>query len=89
MRLVRRRLRPHRLFVTIFNYFSTPTDKGAMTLLDGDKISVLLIKFIKATLGKVKLGSTPLVRFDHNSEGKYTCELVQTAYANGASTLYL
>lgn len=57
--------------------------------MDGDKIGVLIIKFIKATLGKVKLGTKNLIRFHPDSDALFSCDFVQTAYANGASRIYL
>lgn len=57
--------------------------------MDGDKIGVLIIKFIKATLGKVKLGERDLIRFNPETDALFSCDFVQTAYANGASRIYL
>ena len=57
--------------------------------MDGDKIGVLFIKFIKATLGKVKLGDRNLIRFNPDTDSLFSCDFVQTAYANGASRIYL
>lgn len=53
-------------------------ESGEMALLDGDKIAALAVVFIKEQLAVVALGD------DEVSVG-----VVQTAYANGASTVYM
>jgi len=56
-------------------------DEDSFHLLDGDKIAVLVAKFIQDEL-------TSLGQFATRARN-IRCGVVQTAYANGASTLYL
>ncbi|VDM69609.1 unnamed protein product [Strongylus vulgaris] len=57
-------------------YFRAAGDKDKVTLMDGDKIAVLIARYIKEALDAA--GITDL-----------TLGVVQTAYANGNSTKYL
>ena len=62
-------------------FFSSAKDHELTTLLDGDKIAVLIAHFIKKELNQLYAAN--------NTLPKITMGVVQTAYANGASTLYL
>lgn len=62
-------------------FFSAKEDHELTTLLDGDKIAVLIAHFIKKELNQLYAAN--------NTLPKITMGVVQTAYANGASTLYL
>jgi phosphoacetylglucosamine mutase len=63
-------------------FSATAADGGTdLTLLDGDKIAVLIGQFIKEQLHKAYAQNQQLPRV--------TVGVVQTAYANGASTNYL
>jgi len=63
----------------VFHYSDSPCDK--LQLLDGDKIAVLIATFIKDEL----LNLQKVIPEASN----ISCGVVQTAYANGASTMYL
>eukprot|EP00924_Labyrinthula_sp_SR-Ha-C_P012647 maker-scaffold_10-snap-gene-13.0-mRNA-1 protein AED:0.00 eAED:0.00 QI:39/1/1/1/1/1/2/281/576 len=59
---------------------------GNFVLLDGDKISCLLSKFILNLLTEMK---EFLLNFKQKTKRKLSFAVVQTAYANGASTNYI
>ncbi|KAL3941129.1 MAG: hypothetical protein SGBAC_004468 [Bacillariaceae sp.] len=61
--------------------FFASSSNSDLTLLDGDKIAVLIGKFFQAQLAKA-YGANPNLP-------KVSMGVVQTAYANGASTQYL
>lgn len=58
--------------------FDDPHQKQQFHLLDGDKISTMLAKFFHDILAQAKI-----------SQDELKLGVVQTAYANGSSTLYL
>lgn len=58
----------------IYYYRNSKDEKFRM--LDGDKIAVLIGKYLKETLEKAQLGDVKV-------------SIVQTAYANGSSTIYM
>lgn len=80
----------------VYFYISSP-EKKAVELIDGDKILTLFAIFIKQQLDSIynqeKMESSPAVRLAQNpsNEECHSVKLgiVQTAYANGASTRYL
>lgn len=66
-----------------FVYFSVlPNGNGKIDLVDGDKILSLFALFVKEQL-------RILNKIDNGLENKASIGVVQTAYANGASTDYL
>lgn len=80
----------------VYFYISSPEKKG-VELIDGDKILTLFAIFIKQQLDSIynqeKMESSPAVRLAQNPSNEechsVTLGIVQTAYANGASTRYL
>lgn len=80
----------------VYFYISSP-EKKAVELIDGDKILTLFAIFIKQQLDSIynqeKMESSPAVRLAQNPSNEechsVTLGIVQTAYANGASTRYL
>ncbi|CAJ1947891.1 unnamed protein product [Cylindrotheca closterium] len=62
-------------------FFAASSSNELGSLLDGDKIAVLIGKFFQAELSKAYGGNPKLP--------KVSMGVVQTAYANGASTQYL
>lgn len=79
----------------VFYYTSTNTRQRVTTLhlLDGDKISVLLATFLQDELFHlyqyISESSSLRPHHDDISTSSIQCGVVQTAYANGASTFYL
>lgn len=73
----------------VFHYTSSlsssKTTPGSFRLLDGDKISVLVTDFVRTELDALK----NYLASDGHDAVPLTCGVVQTAYANGASTAYL
>jgi len=66
----------------VFHY-QTNDSQSSFHLLDGDKIAVLVANFVQKEL-------THLMKvLDKDEESDLRCGVVQTAYANGASTDYL
>lgn len=59
----------------IIYYYQNSKD-GKFRMLDGDKIAVLIAKYLKETLTKAQLADVKV-------------SIVQTAYANGSSTIYM
>ena len=57
-------------------YYYQNSEDGKFHMLDGDKIAVLVAKFLKQTLAKIDLADIKV-------------SIVQTAYANGSSTIYI
>lgn len=80
----------------VYFCISSPEKKG-VELIDGDKILTLFAIFIKQQLDSIynqeKMESSPAVRLAQNPSNEechsVTLGIVQTAYANGASTRYL
>ena len=64
----------------VFHYSNSSSSSSSFHLLDGDKIAVLVATFVQNEL-------THLMKIVDGIELK--CGVVQTAYANGASTDYL
>lgn len=57
-------------------YYYGNREEGHFHMLDGDKIAVLVAKYLKETLAKAELSHLEV-------------SIVQTAYANGSSTIYM
>jgi len=62
-------------------HFRLPDEQDSFCLLDGDKIAVLICTFLKQEFDALEQGI--------GSKSKLRFGVVQTAYANGASTAYL